>query len=380
MGDRIAIVGAGVGGLTAAIALRRAGADVAVYEQTAEPQELGAGLHLWSNAVRALREIELGDRIEPLALEVELEQIHKASGKRVVEWPVGELGRTVGAPSIALTRPRLFRALLEALGHDAVELGRRLTHFEEDEAGVELRFEDGSTERCDLLVAADGLWSIVRSRIHGESPPRYAGYTSWRALVPEGDEKGPAIVRQYWGRGARFVHFRVGDGMRYCVALANAPGDERDPADGARVFLLERFKSFAAPVPGLIESAATWLRTDITDRKPIDSWGSGRVTLLGDAAHPMTPNTSQGAGMAIEDAAVLARLVEERGASPMTLRAYEQARHERANSQIKLAYTAGRFGRIENPLACRIRDKVVIEFIFGGTAWKQIKQFVAAGF
>ena len=221
----------------------------------------------------------------------------------------------------------------------------------------------------------------MREQLHGSAKPRYSELHAPGALIlsarSRGATDGPA---KHWGRGARFVDFAVGDAVHYLVALANAPEGEHDPDGGPRELLLERFGNFAAPVPDLIASSEAWYRTDILDRRPISRWGRGRVTLLGDAAHPMTPNTSQGAGMAIEDAVVLSRLVAEHGASADTLRAYERARRKRANSQIRTAHFAGGLGRWTNPLACRFRDKAFIELMFGGPAWRQQSRFISARF
>jgi 2-polyprenyl-6-methoxyphenol hydroxylase-like FAD-dependent oxidoreductase len=380
---RVGIVGAGIAGLAAAIALREKGVHSEVFEQAVEPRELGAGLHLWSNAVRALREIGLGEPVEREAVEIEWEYIHDGSGKRLVEWPVGDVSREAGAPSIALTRPALLQTLLDELGSDQLHLDRRLVGFTDDGSAVRLRFADDAEETFDLLVGADGLHSVVRKQLLGASDPRYTGYTSWRSLVPvQDDALKPTAVRQYWGSGARFVYFPVASDRLYIVCLANAPAGGRDEPGEARTRLLERFRVFAEPVPSLIASGDedSFLRTDIVDRKPITTWGRGRVTLVGDAAHPMSPNTSQGAGMAIEDAAVLARLLAEPDSGADSLRRYERARANRANSQISIARFAGSLGRLKNPLACRVRNKVAIEFLFGGTAWRRQRQFIAAEF
>jgi 2-polyprenyl-6-methoxyphenol hydroxylase-like FAD-dependent oxidoreductase len=378
---RVGIVGGGIGGLTAAIALRRAGVDAVVFEESPEPRAVGAGLHLWSNAVRALRELDLGD-IERIAVEIEREFIYKANGKLMIEWPVGELGRELGAASIGLTRPGLLRFLLDRIDANALELGRRVERFTDDGERVVLSFADGEETAVDLLVGADGLLSTVRTQLWGTSRPRYAGYASWRTLVPAAhDDPGPPAVRQYWGRGGRVVCFPAGEEQMYVACLGNAPAGETNAAGATIQELRARFGSFAEPIPKLIDRSIepAWIRMDIVDRKPIETWGRGRVTLLGDAAHPMTPNTSQGAGMAIEDAVVLARCLRDASASPEVLRAYERARAKRANSQIKTARFAGSLGRVENALLVRARD-LFIRLTFGSIGWRQQRTFVGGEF
>jgi 2-polyprenyl-6-methoxyphenol hydroxylase-like FAD-dependent oxidoreductase len=167
----------------------------------------------------------------------------------------------------------------------------------------------------------------------------------------------------------------------YVACLGNAPAGETNAAGATIQELRARFGSFAEPIPKLIDRSIepAWIRMDIVDRKPIETWGRGRVTLLGDAAHPMTPNTSQGAGMAIEDAVVLARCLRDASASPEVLRAYERARAKRANSQIKTARFAGSLGRVENALLVRARD-LFIRLTFGSIGWRQQRTFVGGEF
>lgn len=379
---RVGVIGAGIGGLTAAIALRAKGIETVVFEQAREPRALGAGLHLWSNAVRALREMGAWAAIEPLSIPVERERILTSRGRLMAEWDVAAASREIGAPSIGLNRPDLLRALLRAVGGDVLRLERRALGFVDDGRGVTLRFEDGSEERVDVVVGADGIHSLIRTQLHGISPPVYRGYTTWRTLIPADDAIAPpGLLCQYWGRGVRFVFFPAGPGQVYFVALANARAGEKDVEGRTKADLLARFGEFAEPVPSLIRAAeeSKFLRMDITDRNPMRRWGRGRVTLLGDAAHPMTPNTSQGAGMAIEDSAVLARFLGDGRDPAFSLRAYERRRWRRCAEQVFMARVPGMLGRLENRLACRLRDGY-IDLTFGGPIWRKQQKILAADF
>jgi 2-polyprenyl-6-methoxyphenol hydroxylase-like FAD-dependent oxidoreductase len=379
---RVGVVGAGIGGLTAAIALRAKGIEAIVYEQAREPRALGAGLHLWSNAVRALRELGVWSAIEPLSIPVEREQILTSRGRLMAEWDVAAASREIGAPSIGLNRPDLLAALLQGVGPESLRLERRALGFVDDGGGVTLRFEDGSSERVDVVVGADGLHSLIRAQLHGAARPVYRGYTTWRTLIPaDAAIAPPGLLRQYWGRGVRFVFFPAGPGQVYFVGLANAPFGEKDLDGRAKADLLERFSDFAEPVPSLIRASeeTKLLRMDIMDRNPMRRWGRGRVTLLGDAAHPMTPNTSQGAGMAIEDSAVLARFLSAGGDVVQSLRAYERRRWKRCAEQVLMARFPGALGRLESPLSCRLRD-AYIDLTFGGPVWRKQKKILRADF
>lgn len=379
----MAIVGAGIGGLSAAIALRNRGIAVDVYEQAAEPLELGAGLHLWANAVRALDEIGLGRLSAELGVSIEREVIYLAGGRKIAEWDVAAAEREAGFPSIGLNRPELLGALVDAAGRERLHTGRRLAGFAEDGDGVTLTFAGGGSARAAVLVGADGLRSTVRAALHGEREPRYAGYTSWRTILPADRARASGdAVTQYWGSGVRFVHFPAGlDRRIYLVCLVNAPPGGSDEPGAGKARLLELAGGFPAELRELVAAVddERLIRTDIVDRNPLRRWGRGRVTLLGDAAHPMTPNTSQGAGMAIEDAAVLARELVAHGPTPAALRAYERRRGRRTSTQVRIARFNGNLGRARAPLAVAARDRL-IRLLFPRLAWRGLRRVLRDDF
>lgn len=352
------VVGGGVGGLTAAIALRRAGLEVRVFERAGELGEVGAGISLWANAVKALDRIGLGDAVRGLGAEIGGE-VRSWRGLPLSSFSAEEM-RRFGDASFALHRADLQAALLSALPAGTVRTGARFVRFEHGAGGVISHFADGREEWGDLLVGADGLFSAVRAQLHGESRPRYAGFTAWRGvaepgreLVPEGADLG------LWGRGSEFGLANIGRGRFYWYLTKNAPEGEGDGPAGRKRDVLERLRGWYGPAPeavGVTEEAKI-LRTDIYDREPLgEVWGDGRVTLLGDAAHPMTPNLGQGACQAVEDAVVLARCLAE-GPAEDALRLYEGRRAARTARIQRSSRLAGRwFFQLENPLACRLRD------------------------
>ena len=314
------IVGGGIGGLSAAIALRRAGVEATVFERTGKLGEIGAGISLWANAMKALRKLGLYDAVlavgRPLRPRGELRSLR---GEVFYEVSAAAMEERFGDVNVALHRAHLQKTLLAALDEGAIRLGAEFAGFEQDGGGVVARFANGREECGDLLVGADGLHSVVRAQLRGNGLPRYAGYTAWRAVVEPKEELLPwGTGFESWGRGARFGCAHIGDGRVYWFATANAPEGEKDgpPGDltGAKAKLLHLFSRWHRPVADLVEAAeeGTILRTDIYDREPLgERWGEGKVTLLGDAAHPMTPNLGQGACQAIEDAVVLARCLGE---------------------------------------------------------------------
>ena len=356
------VVGGGIGGLTAAVALRQAGVETVVFERTPESKELGLGLHLAINAMRALRELGLADEVARRAgTPVERMLFLNYRGRVLSEWPVVELTKRFGVPALAVTRPTLQRVLVEAAG-DALRMGTEVVRFEQDEDGVTARLADGGEERADFLVGADGIWSQTRTALIGDSGLRYSGFTTARAIVDFDEAQAPrGLLRQHWGRGAVFVSYRVPDGRLFWVAATRTEGAPNGEAALDKRSLLERYREFVAPVPAILEATPEELIVSVSaqDRVPVDHWGEGRVTLLGDAAHPMNPTQGQGACQAIEDAVVLGKSVRTHGDVVGALRAYEERRIPRSSKFVRQSRLIGATGRWQNPLACALRDQLL---------------------
>jgi 2-polyprenyl-6-methoxyphenol hydroxylase-like FAD-dependent oxidoreductase len=236
--------------------------------------------------------------------------------------------------------------------------------FTQDATGVTARFTDGREERGDVLVGADGIKSVIRAQLAGKSNPRFAGYAVWQAILPSdvsqrlADGAPVGIFRVLWGRGSRFSYYHVGGERLYWFCVLNAAEGGRDVDKGA---LLARFRGWMKPTEAIIDATdqATINRADHYDRQPMQQWGEGRVTLLGDAAHAMTFNVGQGACQAIEDGVVLAKCLGQHSDVSAALRAYEARRMGRTAAMQKRAWQLGSFGRWTNPLACSVRDQMM---------------------
>jgi 2-polyprenyl-6-methoxyphenol hydroxylase-like FAD-dependent oxidoreductase len=357
----IAVVGAGIGGLAAALALRRAGFHVQVHERADVLSAAGAGLTLQPNGIAALRQLGL-ERVERAGAVLRVGGLLRWDGLPLSVLPRergAALLERAGAPVVGIHRATLQDLLLDALGRDAVQLARDCTGYQSKGAGVRIHFADGSQTECDALVGADGLGSAVRSRLVGDGAPVYAGYTSWRGVAPDLCGLAPDFAAEMWGRGLRFGGCAIDAGRFYWFAVANAPAGEREP-DGPqrKQGLLARFAGWGSRVPTLIASTPedAILRTDISDRPPLARWGEGAVTLLGDAAHAMTPNLGQGACQALEDACVLGRELSRASSLEAGLRAYETARIPRANAVVVAARRLGAVAQWQHPAACALRD------------------------
>jgi 2-polyprenyl-6-methoxyphenol hydroxylase-like FAD-dependent oxidoreductase len=355
---RALIVGGGIGGLASALALRRAGCHVVVFERASELHEVGAGLALWSGTVALLRQLGVADEVIVSGGRLERSCMLTWRGDARSDLAVAEVVPDGLEPSVCIHRADLHATLLRALPPEVVRVNARCVGFGQDESGVTIRLADGREEHGDLLIGADGLHSIVRAQLVGESSPRYAGYTCWRGIAPLDRPDVRGTLSESWGQGARFGTGDIGRGRVLWFATANAPEGALEPTGERKRRLLERFGNWHAAVGAALEATpeAEIIRNDIYDRQPIQRWGEGRVTLLGDAAHPTTPNLGMGACMAIEDALVVAAKLQETADVPTGLRAYEDYRRDRTARIVRLSRQFGWVAQWQNPLLCSLRD------------------------
>ena len=350
------IVGAGIGGLASAIALQRAGVDVEIVEQAPAIREIGAGISLWANAIAALDTLGVGAAVRAASLTYDNAGVRTPDGRVLSTFETGELRRTLGDPIIVMHRADLLAALASEAGA-SIQFSRRCIGVRQDSAACVAEFDDGSSARAEMVIGADGLYSAVRAAIHGDQPPRYAGCTSWRSVVRF---DGTALPGETWGHGRIFGQVPVDGGRVYWFATENVPaGQLRSRDEKAR--LLARFGSWHTPIRQLIEAADEdeILRNDIYDRPPLASWGRGRITLVGDAAHPMTPFLGQGGCQALEDAVALGVAVRSTSDVPTALHQYERSRIARANRFVRRSRMTGRITRLEHPIGIAIRNAIV---------------------
>ncbi len=379
--QKAVVVGAGIGGLTTAIGLRQAGIDVTVLERRTEPSRLltGGGFMLWHNVFVALRKLGLDDQVSKVSSEILFHEFRSDRGRRLARWAIGPESRRIGAPAVALRRSDLNALLLEKAG-DAVRMGAQCVGFEQDADGVTVRLADGGVVRGDVLIGADGMRSAVRSALRRghDMAPRYAGYTAWQAIaeLPGEDVVPSGTFFNLWGRGGlRFLYCRLNDREVYWDAITTdeaSAGFDMFRKD-KRAVMCETYQDWPDPVPRILAATrdAAILPIDIADRPPErePAWSHGRVVLIGDAAHPMTLNLSQGAGQAIEDGVVLSGLLAGESDLPTAVAQYERLRRRRVDAMVRGAYRIGELGKLRGPLACGARDAFMRAF-FGGFAKK----------
>jgi 2-polyprenyl-6-methoxyphenol hydroxylase-like FAD-dependent oxidoreductase len=349
------IVGGGIGGLTVAIALQQVGVEVQLFEQASILRAAGAGLAVELNAMRVYQHLGLMDEIHRRGVPVEDIMIRSWQGETLARASLKPLIARLGITPAVIHRAELQTALLTAVGEGVVHLDTRVAQCQQDRLGVTLSLADGRQVRGDLLIGADGIHSAIRSELFGEWPLRFAGYTTWRGLVPYQDRDQ---LYESWGpHGLRFGYASLKGGLVYWFTCIKTFQGSRVGRDAKKQALRNWFKHWHKPVEELFEATdeQTILCNDIYDLKPLPQWSKGRITLLGDAAHAMTPDLGQGASQAIEDALVLAQCVSHFKNVEDALLAYERRRIKRANGIVRASRLAGWVAQWENPLAINLR-------------------------
>ena len=349
---RVAIVGAGLGGLAAALFMRRAGLDVTVYEQALELREVGAGIVVSPNMVRVLDKLGLAPRLSEFAVRLEAawEFRRWQDGRVLFEQPMGEhCRRLYGTDCFVAHRADLLALLRGAWPADRLQLDRRCTALNAHADVVELTLQsrDGTIETpsADVVIGADGIHSTVQSAVVPPLEARFSGLCAFRCLVSA--EHAPAMalrpVQTLWlGPGRHFVHYPISAGRLVNVVAivpAGAWRVESWNADGELADLRAEFSGWDERVQQLIVSASSTKRWALYDRDPLERWAKGRIALLGDAAHAMLPFFAQGAAQALEDAYVLAGCLQgaDRATAPQALQRYEAIRQPRADRVLQMS-------------------------------------------
>ena len=366
----IGIAGAGIGGLAAAIALRRAGHDVIVFEQARQFARVGADINLTPNAVRALDGLGVGEAARVTAARP-THRISRSydSGEETSRLEMAETAeQKYGAPQLTIHRADLLAALTEAVPAECIQLGRRVQAIAQDAQGVTVRFEEGDEMRVDALLGADGIHSAVRTAMFGAESPRFTGIVAYRAVVPADRLQGVpnlGAFTKWWGPNpqSQIVTFPLNRGKDIFIFATTAQDSwhlESWTAPGSVEELRAQYADYHPEARALLDACDTVLKTALYERDPMPAWTQGRLALLGDAAHPMLPFMAQGAGMAIEDAVVLARHLE--GAAPQTVSAalerYAAARMERA-AKVQLGSRGNNW----------LREGGNADWVYGYDAW-----------
>ncbi|MFD0021741.1 FAD-dependent monooxygenase [Streptomyces sp. NPDC058382] len=359
---RAVVIGSGIGGLTAAVALHRSGWQVTVLERAGSLEPVGAGISLAPNAQRALDVIGLGDEIRSLAAWQGEGGMRSPDGRWLSRTDSAAAAERFGGPLVLLHRAALIDRIAARLPATAIRTGCPAALVDAGVVGGRPAVigTPGSTVEAELVVGADGIHSAVRGTLFPDHPgPAYAGFTTWRVLAPAPAE--PFAPHETWGRGALWGTQPLNDGRIYAYAAAVAPAGER-AADDERAELLRRFGDWHRPVPGIISAAeaAGVLRNDVHQMtEPLPAFHRGRTVLLGDAAHAMAPTLGQGGNQAIEDGIVLAHHVTPGVDLGAGLAAYTADRLPRTSAIVRKAGQVSRLMRLTSPSAVAVRDFVM---------------------
>lgn len=360
--DRALIVGGGIGGLATGIALARRGIAASLFERATFGDETGAGIQLGPNATRILRDLGALDAVEAVAFKPEAVILRDGmSGDKLAALPLGDrIEERFGAPYLSLHRADLHASLLRVLeecGIVALNDGFPITSVTDDEDRVVAHNADGAAIEGSCLIAADGLWSSLRQSVAPNMQLRFSGATAWRAILPRA-ALGPPFdaphVGLWLGPGSHLVHYPVRRGGEVNI-VAVVEGGEAKPGwnrEAEAAELLPAFAKWAKPARDLLYGVDAWRCWSLYRLPSLNHWSAGRVTLLGDAAHPVLPFLAQGGALAIEDAAALAGcLAASAGDAALAFRHYETLRRARATRVQSRSRRAGFFYHLRGPLA-----------------------------
>jgi len=366
----VAIIGAGMGGLTAAATLRRVGIEVQIYEQASKFARIGAGIQQSSNALKVLRLLGLEAHLRRIAFEP------RSWLNR--EWDTGtptnefQLGSHVeerfGAPYLLLHRGDLHTALASIVPSELIHLNKKVVGLEQTWAGVTLFFADGSRAQADAVIGADGVHSVVREILLGPEKPRFTGRVAYRTTYPAaclGDMRIDDCTK-WWGPDRHIVIYYVNSGRDEIYFVTSTPEPEFEveswSAKGDLKVLREAYAGFHPQVQAVLAACPEVHKWALVERDPLPRWGEGRIVLLGDACHPMTPYMAQGAATAIEDAAVLSRCLDGIDVDGVeeAFRRYELSRKDRT-SRLQLT----------SRLNTWMRQKTNADWVYGYDAWRE---------
>lgn len=333
--------------MATAVALRQVGIDAVVYERAPKPREVGAGMMLWPNATRILRTFGLLEDVVARSGSSTRFLVRASSGAVLMDIALGEFD----VPAICVRRSDLLDVLLSKLPAECIRLDHTFDRFEQERDKVRIYFDGGFEKEHDAVVGADGIRSRVQSGLFGASDPIYRGYLVWRGVAKYDDDAiWSGTNSETWGVGRRFGIIDTGQGNFTWYATANLPSGHVDAPGGRKQELLASFRGWHEPIADLIAATpeASIMKNGAYDRAPLRRWGKGRVTLLGDAAHPCTPNLGQGGCMALEDAAVLAKCLDRETSLEVALRRYASLRLNRTRHIQQRSRLMGEIGQWEN--------------------------------
>lgn len=347
----MAIIGAGIGGLTLALALKQAGLPFTVYESAPEINPVGAGIVMANNAMQIFEKLGIKEKIENAGCKISSLKITNEQLQPILKVDLNTFEKQYGVYNVAIHRADLQRILAEAVGFHNILLSKRLKNLKKNKE-YSLEFEDGTIAVCDILLGADGIHSQVRKQLFKESTIRDSGQRCWRGVLNiDSDIKITDETFEAWGKGKRFGASKINETQIYWFAVINEPLIKNNN-------VREFFREFHPDIQQIISKTreSDIVYNSILDLKPFSPWQHETVCLLGDAAHATTPNMGQGACQAVEDAYVIGELLKQGKTFPETLALYEKLRIKKAHDIVKTSWILGQIGHFENAFAVGFRN------------------------
>lgn len=356
--ERVLIVGGGIAGLTLATGLRRLGLSPTIVEQAPRFGAVGAGIALGVNAMAMLGRLDLADAVRDAGRVLNEAEVTNLRGDCLSRLDFTKLVPEFG-PTITIHRAALHEVLLAGCRDLVLHANTTVDYLRDHGDFVEVKLSDGTSTEFDQVIGADGLRSRTRSQVFGETAPVYSGYTCWRFVVnrPPGLER----AQEMWGRGLRLGLVPLENDRLYCFACANSPAGTPDPEEGRVDRFRTRFAAFGGFAPAALEQIMNpeqLIHNDL-EEMPKHPWWKGRVLLIGDAAHAMTPNMGQGAAMAIEDAGVLYEMLGTGKTWAEVVPAFAARREPRVRFVVDQSRRIGRVAQLENALLAWLRNWTV---------------------
>jgi 2-polyprenyl-6-methoxyphenol hydroxylase-like FAD-dependent oxidoreductase len=357
---KVSIIGAGIGGLTLAIALQKKGIEVEIFEATPAFKKVGAGIVLAINAMQIYQRLGLAQKLKASGNCLEKMAITDAKLTIMAGNELAYFEEKYALNNVAIHRATLHEILLSELHNVPLNLNKKLKKIEEKEEGIQLEFLDGSRHKADFVIGADGIHSGVRQSIFPQAKERFAKQICWRGVLPFKLEKGMEYtMREAWGRGHRFGIVPIGNNQVYWFACASY--QKNAEATFKEVDLSELFSNFNPLVAQIIKATPTnqIIKAELSDLEILKTWHKGKVCLMGDAAHATTPNMGQGANQAIESAWVLAESLANEADYKTAFENYQSIRQAKVNQIIKTSWQIGQLAHLKNPVLAALRNTMI---------------------
>ncbi len=356
----VTIIGGGIGGLALALAMHRVGIKTEIYEQASEIQEVGAGIVVYPNTFKLLKRLGLDKDILNARFHYKTAEFSTSDGKLMLGMDLMPIANEVGENCYPIHRAELLSAIAAQLPTENIHIGHECTQVTQNNGNARAFFSNGNEIETSILIGADGINSLVRKSQIIDDNTRYSGQTCFRG-VADFKHNTPTVLREVNGAGIRFGVCALNENKMYWWAAVNAPEAQMIPFKERQNFLLTRFKDWAFHVEDCIKATPSEniLQNDLIDRKPINSWSKGCVSLLGDAAHPTTPNLGQGANMALEDAFVLTNSLIKHSNITQAFHDFEKQRIKHTSQVVTDSWRFGTLATWKNPIAVKFRELFV---------------------